>query len=280
VSNSRRKKLEKRKRRIERRNDPAKQRFRQDMPMLGRANIHYEMADRTRGIACGGVALILRLVLWYGLRSRIDRALSLLRVYLPYHESDHVLNMAFHILAGGKTLDDIELLRNDENYLDALGAERIPDPTTAGDFCRRFGESDVCDLMEAINETRLDIWKTQPPSFFEEAVIDVDGVLTQTQGECKEGMEFSYKKTWGYHPLAVSLANTNEPLYIVNRRGIVFRRTARGRGSTGRSIFAGEVGSGKSRCAGTLRSRSPGSSTAGTRTTCASFSDTTTTRIW
>jgi len=137
------------------------------MPMLGRANIHYEMADRTRGIACGGVALILRLVLWCGLRSRIDRALSLLRVHLPYHESDHVLNMAFNILAGGKTLDDIELLRNDANYLDALGAERIPDPTTAGDFCRRFGKSDVCDLMEAINETRLDIWKTQPPSFFE-----------------------------------------------------------------------------------------------------------------
>ena len=23
-------------------------------------------------------------------------------------------------------------------YLDALGARRIPDPTTAGDFCRRF----------------------------------------------------------------------------------------------------------------------------------------------
>jgi len=81
--------------------------------------------------------------------------------------------MAFNILAGGKTLDDIELLRNDENYLDALGAERIPDPTTTGDFCRRFEKSDVCDLMEAINinETRLDIWKTQPPSFFEEAVI-------------------------------------------------------------------------------------------------------------
>ena len=37
-----------------------------------------------------------------------------------------------------QTLDDIELRRNDEAYLNALGAAALPDPTTAGDFCRRF----------------------------------------------------------------------------------------------------------------------------------------------
>ena len=64
--------------------------------------------------------------------------LHLLKRHLPYHESDHVLNIAFNILAGGKRIEHLELRRNDEVYLDALGAERIPDPTTAGDFCRRF----------------------------------------------------------------------------------------------------------------------------------------------
>lgn len=219
MSKSRRKKIENCKRRIQRRNDPAKAWPPQDTPMIRGTNAHYEMADRTKGIACGGIGVILRLALWCGLRSAIDRHLHLLKVHLPYHESDHVLNIALNILAGGRTLDDIELLRNDENYLNAIGAERIPDPTTAGDFCRRFEESNVLDLMEAINETRIAIWKTQPASFFREAIIDVDGVVTPTTGECKEGMDISYKGVWGYHPLVVSLANTNEPLYLCNRPG-------------------------------------------------------------
>ena len=44
---------------------------------------------------------------------------------------------------------DLERLRNDEVYMDALGAQRIPDPTTAGDFCRRFKPNDVEALMDA-----------------------------------------------------------------------------------------------------------------------------------
>ena len=72
-----------------------------------------------------------------GLVAAIDRNLHLLKVHLPYHESDHVLNLAYNILAGGTCLEDIERQRNDEAYLDGLGAQRIPDPTTEGDFCRR-----------------------------------------------------------------------------------------------------------------------------------------------
>ncbi len=60
--------------------------------------------------------------------------------------------------------------------------------------------------MEAINEVRLNVWKQQPEAFFAEAVIDADGVLAPTTGECKEGMGLSYKGTWSYHPLVVSLA--------------------------------------------------------------------------
>jgi len=73
--------------------------------------------------------------------------------------------------------------------------------------------------METINESRIRVWKQQPESFFEKAVIDADGTLMETNGACKEGMDISYKGLWGYHPLVVSLANTGEPLYIINRSG-------------------------------------------------------------
>jgi hypothetical protein len=154
-----------------------------------------------------------------GLVQAIDQRLQLLKIHRPYHESDHVLNIAYNFLAGGTHLEHLELRRRDEVYLDALGAECIPDPTTAGDFCRRFGSGDVEQLMAAVNECRLDVWQQQPEAFFEEALIDADGVLVPTHGSCKAGMEFSYGGLWGYHPLVVSLGNTAEPLYIENRPG-------------------------------------------------------------
>jgi len=191
----------------------------QPRPMLAARNIRYEVAERARGGACGGIGAMHLVALRTGLVEAIDRNLRLLKRHLPYHESDHVLNIAYNILAGGTCLEDIERLRTDEAYLDGLGAPRIPDPTTAGDFCRRFAEADVEALMNTINEVRLGVWREQPPAFFGQAVIDADGTLATTFGECKEGMDISYKGQWGYHPLVVSLANTGEPLYLVNRSG-------------------------------------------------------------
>ena len=191
----------------------------QNKPMFSVGNIHYEIADRTRGLAYGGIGGMQLLVNQTGLAQAIDEKLKLLKRHLPYYESDHILNIAYNILCNGDCLEDIERLRNDEVYLDALGAQRIPDPTTAGDFCRRFTEADVETLMDTINEVRLGVWRNQPDEFFQEAVIDADGMIVETTGECKEGMNISYKGIWGYHPLVVSLANTAEPLYLVNRSG-------------------------------------------------------------
>ncbi|MEK7788097.1 MAG: transposase, partial [Chloroflexota bacterium] len=191
----------------------------QDRPMFAASNIQYELADKTRGMSAGGIGAMHLLARRTGLIEAIDKDLHLLKVHLPYHESDHVLNIAYNILSGGTCLQDMELLRNNESHLDALGAQRIPDPTTAGDFCRRFDEVDVELLQMAINDARVGVWKQQPAAFFEEAILDADGSLAETLGECKQGMDISYKGEWGYHPLIVSLANTQEPLVVVNRPG-------------------------------------------------------------
>jgi len=128
--------------------------------------------------------------------------------------------MAYNTLVGGTCLDDIEFLRNDEKYMDALGAQCIPDPTTAGDFTRRFLEPDVVALMDAINTIRPKLWNRRiRRKDRREAIIDVDGTVAPTTGECKQGMGLSYNGIRGYHPLLVSLANTLEPLYLVNRPG-------------------------------------------------------------
>ena len=189
------------------------------VPMMTATNIHYEQANRVRGLSAGGIGAIFQMVLKVELDKEIDRTLHLLKRHLPYHESDHVLNIAFNILAGGKRIEHLELRRNDEVYLDALGAERIPDPTTAGDFCRRFSESDVTTLMDAINESRLRVWAQQPDEFLDEAILDADGTIVETDAECKRGVDIAYNGQWGYHPLLISLANTAEPLFLLNRSG-------------------------------------------------------------
>jgi hypothetical protein len=187
--------------------------------MYQASNIQYEHSDRVRGLASGGIGAMHRLAQHTGLVEAIDRHVEVLKVHLPYHESDHVLGIAYNVLCGGTCLQDIEQRRQDEVYLDALGAQRIPDPTTAGDFCRRFDEPAVDALQLAINETRMRVWRAQPAGFFDEAIIDADGTLAETTGQCKEGMDIAYTGVWGYHPLVVSLANTQEPLFLVNRRG-------------------------------------------------------------
>jgi hypothetical protein len=187
--------------------------------MLQASNIHYEMADRSQGMAHGGIGAFHLLARKIGLIDAIDSRLHLLKIHLPYHESDHVLNLAYNALCDGTCLQDLELRRNDEVYLDALGAPRIPDPTTAGDFCRRFRAEDVHTLIDIFNDVRVGVWQRQPPSFFDEARLDMDGVLVPTSGECKAGMDIAYDGTWGYHALLLSLANTGEVLSIVNRSG-------------------------------------------------------------
>jgi len=204
--------LLRRQRRVARRLNKA---FRQSGgPVFDRGRARFEVSDRTRATTAGGVRLAHELANAIKLPREIDDRVNVLKLHLPYHESDHVRAMAFNLLAGGTCIEDLEQRRSDEAFLDMLGATRIPDPTTAGDFCRRFKTKESIDCLQmAINESRLRVWQRQPDSFFDHAIVDADGTIAETTGSCKEGMDISYKKNWGYQALIVSLANTEEVLF-------------------------------------------------------------------
>lgn len=211
--------IDDRKRRLDERLD--KHRYPDDLtqPVIGDQNIHYELAGRAVGTVYGGIGLMRQLVRDLGLAEAINSRLHLFKRHLPYHESDHVLNLAYNALCAGTCLEDLELRRQDEAYLNLLGAERIPDPTTAGDFCRRFQPEDLQALQQAYDVARKKAWSQQSAEFFAEATVEADGTMVETDGECKEGIDYSYKGVWGYHPLVLTLANTGEVLRLKNRSG-------------------------------------------------------------
>lgn len=190
-------------------------------PVLGVRTPTYEVSGRIHATVNGGLSAFLTMAHAIGLIDAINTSVPVLKRQLPYTEADHVMTLALSTLANGTCLDDVRLLRNDDTLLDMLDAKRLPDATTVGDFTRRFTTTeDVTNLMDAINSVRPAIWKRRLTAQQRTvAYLDVDGTIAETCGRCREGMDIAFNGVWGYHPLITSLANTMEPLYLVNRPG-------------------------------------------------------------
>ncbi len=210
--------LAERKARIEERLDGGRQ-WESTRPVVENANLHYEVSGRVGATSLGGIGLVHEFVRQLGLVEALDAKVDVLKRHFPYHESDHILNLTYNLMTGGTCIEDIERLRQDEAYLEALGAERVPDPTTAGDFLRRFDRDSLLGLMQAMDAVRPSVWAKLAKRERALALIDVDGTIAPTDGQCKEGMGMSYKGTWSYAPLLVTLANTKEVLSAANRPG-------------------------------------------------------------
>lgn len=184
-------------------------------------NVDYQVSQRVRGTSYGGVAAMMELARATGLADAIDAHVSVLAEHRPYKESDHVLALVAAVLAGGSCPEDVRRLRQDPEFLDSLGMKRFPDSTTSGDFLRRFEECDVEDLMTAgLAMTEQVLTNKLSPQERKLGIIEGDGTLAPTDAQCMEGIDYcGYKRQWGYAPLLISLANTQQPLCIVNRPG-------------------------------------------------------------
>lgn len=174
--------------------------------------------ERIEGVLHGGASLLLSKLKSMNFMGKLHNKVRLFKVIRGFMEADHILALSLNVFCGGETLDDINILRHNPAFLALAGAETIPSPTAVGDFCRRFSDKDIDMLQNVLNDMRVEAWKASGINHGQ-AIIDADGVFVPTEAQCAEGVELSYKGKWGYHPLVVSLSNTNEPIYIVNRTG-------------------------------------------------------------
>lgn len=188
--------------------------------------LHLESDARGEMTHYGGLVLAQQFVRRFRVAQRVDGALRLFKRHAPYHESDHVLALAYTLYADGTCLEDQAVLQGSEAVRRLVGACRIPDPTTAGDFLRRFKTAqDVEQLVGVIDEVQEAVWSNLPSKIrrrrkkHELALVDLDGHIKPLYGVQKEGADFSYDGRWSYQPLVVSLGGSGECLRVVNQPG-------------------------------------------------------------
>jgi hypothetical protein len=188
--------------------------------------LHLESDPRGEITHYGGLVLAQQFVRRFQVAQRLDSALVLFKRHAPYHESDHVLALAYTLYADGTCLEDQAVLQGSEAVRRMVGACRIPDPTTAGDFLRRFKTAhDVTQLSGVIDDIEEAVWSKLPGKIrrrrkkHEWALVDLDGHIKPLYGVQKEGADFSYNGCWSYQPLVVSLAGSGECLKVVNQPG-------------------------------------------------------------
>lgn len=210
--------------------------------VLSLRKLHLEQDTRPDVTVAGGLVLPLALLRRFEVPQLLDERVQVLKLHLPYHESDHILAQALMLYAGGTCLEDMTLLQQDPALLKMLGAVRTPDPTTSGDFLRRLGaEGKLEDLRGAVDEVQDRVWaspkrwrwsrrgKKKRPL----AVLHLDGHLKKLSGVTREGADFSYKGEWSFNILLATL-DDGECVGIRLRPGSV-------RSSTGAAELLDEI---------------------------------------
>lgn len=184
---------------------------------LPKVHAEFEDSDST---ALGGLALASRLLSKLGAHQVFAEHLRLLRVPKRYRDSDHLVAQVLSLFAGGSCLEDLARLQCSGPIRKLLGALSIPDPTTSGDFLRRFDEDQLAALDRAMDDLQRAAWKlSRGRQVRDLGIVDLDSHFHPVYGDKKEGTDFSYKGPLGYHPLIASLAGTGEVLRAINRPG-------------------------------------------------------------
>lgn len=193
--------------------------------------VHLEVDSRSEVTPYGGLVLVTEFIRRFKVAQLLDRHVHVLKQHKPYHESDHILAQACNLYVGGTCLEDLAELQHSEAARRLLGACRLPDPTTAGDFLRRFSELEHPGSLEAlrgvIDTVQEAVWQRLSKRRGRRhrkrpwLVVDLDGHIKELYGMQKGGADFSHTGKWSYHPLVVSFADSGDCLAVRNRSGNV-----------------------------------------------------------
>jgi hypothetical protein len=155
--------------------------------------------------AYGGLALVGEYLRAMGVGELIDHELPRPGSAAGYDPSVHVLPLILMLSGGGRTLEDLRVLRNDQGLRSLLQLEEMPSSDATGDWLRRMGgkESDGLAGLQRVNRDvfRRLLREDNHASY----TLDIDA--TQIVAEKCEA-HYTYKGEKGYMPMVGHIAET------------------------------------------------------------------------
>ena len=189
--------------------------------MIQQTILHFKIeTTKERLTAHGGLVLMAEFNHGIGLRDLTDQ-------YLPgpgsnrgFNPSEIVDAVVLMLQGGGRSLEDLRELKNEEGLMKLIGRDEIPEPDTVGDWLRRMGDPKRGPLgLEGLDRVRDRInERILRRDGIKEYTLDADA--TELIGEKADAL-FTYNGNKGYMPVAGFLYETPVCLYDEFREGNV-----------------------------------------------------------
>jgi Transposase DDE domain group 1 len=142
----------------------------------------------------GGLLVLEELARAAGVWKEVDRVLPGPKSGRGYQPREFVQALVWMLHAGGTRLEDLRELGAEQEVLEQLGLEAVPDAGTVGDWLRRQGWAGA----EAVQQVSRGLVEGCLPSEPEELILDVDA--TEIEAE-KQDAQWTYNHRKGYMPL-------------------------------------------------------------------------------
>ena len=175
---------------------------------------------KERLTAHGGLALMAEFNHGIGLRELTDRYLPSPGSNRGFAPSVMVDSLVLMLQGGGRRLEDLRELKQEEGLMRLIGRDEIPEPDTVGDWLRRMGDPNRGqEGLKGLGEVRDKInGRILKRDGIKEYTLDADA--TEIVGEKADAL-FTYHGNKGYMPMVGYLYETAVCLYDEFREGNV-----------------------------------------------------------
>lgn len=148
-----------------------------------------------------GLALLGEFAVGLGLPDALDRALPSPGSGAGYRASEHVLPLILMLNGGGRSLEDLRQIRDDQGLREVLEMRRMPSSDASGDFLRRSGDNGGLEGMAVVN--RVILKRAVKYDGIDGYTLDIDATGIEAE---KESAHMTYKGYFGYMPMVGHLA--------------------------------------------------------------------------
>jgi Transposase DDE domain group 1 len=180
--------------------------------------------DDQHTVANAGLLLTATLGDRLGIQTLADQLVDLGRRPGAARPGRKVMTLVHAMVAGGDTIDDVDLLRSGSTA--AVLGHQVMAPSTCGTFLRSFTFGHVRQLDRLAEAVLTRAWAAGAGPGAAPMTMDLDSTICEVYGHAKQGAAYGYTKVLGYHPLLATRADTGELLHTRMRTGSA--NTARG----------------------------------------------------